>query len=108
MATSDEFGSGGAALWAELHQEGDTAEMTVLVQEACRITDRLDQLASAIKADGIFDLVEREGDVVEVKVDNVLSEARQQAAALQRLLTDIASRRESSAGDEDYDPLDDL
>lgn len=89
----DEFGPGGATLWAELHDDDDPADTTVLVQEACRVTDRLDQLASAIKADGIFDLIERENDVVEVKIDNVLSEARQQAGALQRLLADIAKRK---------------
>lgn len=108
MLIVDAFGPGGATLWAELHDELDPADLTVLIQEACRVTDRLDRLASAIKADGIFDLIEREGDVVEVKVDNVLSEARQQAGALQRLLTDIAKRRGDGAEEPESDGLADL
>ncbi|MGZ9830124.1 hypothetical protein ACXYTP_24725, partial [Tsukamurella ocularis] len=59
MIIVDEFGPGGATLWAELHIEGDPVETTVLVQEACRITDRLDRLAGAAKADGIIDLIDR-------------------------------------------------
>ncbi|CAM3809714.1 Terminase small subunit [Tsukamurella ocularis] len=104
----DEFGDGGAALWGELHDELDPADLTVLIQEACRITDRLDRLHAAIQADGIVELIERDGDVIEVKVDNVLSEARQQAGALQRLLADIAKRRGDGAEEPESDGLADL
>jgi hypothetical protein len=103
----EEFGPGGAALWADLHQDEDTADMTVLVQEACRITDRLDRLDSALKADNLFDLVERSDGVLELKVDSALSEARQQANALRLLLNDIAKRR-GVGGDDEGDGLADL
>lgn len=108
MVIVDEFGPGGATLWAELHDDDDPADTTVLIQEACRIADRLDRLHAAIQADGIFDLIERENDVVEVKIDNVLSEARQQAGALQRILADIAKRKDGGAEEPDDDGLADL
>ncbi|NMD55196.1 MULTISPECIES: hypothetical protein [Tsukamurella] len=108
MALDDEFGTGGAALWDELHDDLDPADLTVLIQEACRITDRLDRLHAAIQADGIIELIERSDDVVEVKIDNALSEARQQAGALQRLLADIAKRKGDDAEEPETDGLVDL
>ncbi|WP_411815505.1 hypothetical protein [Gordonia sp. SND2] len=108
LVTPDEFGPSGAALWRELHDEGEPAEMVVLVREACRIADRLDRLASAVRGDGLFDLVEKADGVFQVYVDNALSEARQQAAALQRILTDLAKRRETVGGGEEPDGLDGL
>ncbi|WP_367582234.1 hypothetical protein [Tsukamurella tyrosinosolvens] len=108
MVVDDEFGTGGAALWDELHDDLDPADLTALIQEACRVKDRLDRLHAAIQADGIVDLIERDGDVFEVKVDNVLSEARQQAGALQRLLADIAKRRGDGGEEPESDGLADL
>lgn len=107
MLFVDDLGPGGAALWAELHEETDPADLTVLIQEACRMADRLDQLDGALKADGILRLIEREDDVVEVVVSSPMSEARQQANALRLLLTDIAKRR-GTGGDDEDDGLSDL
>ena len=109
MIIVDDFGPGGVTLWAELHEDGDPVETTVLVQEACRVTDRLDRLNAAIRTGGIFDLVESDGGVVEVRVDNALSEARLQANTLRLLLNDIARRRQEAKTDDDGDdPLDSL
>ena len=108
MVIVDEFGAGGATLWAELHRDDDPADVSILVQEACRITDRLDWLNSALASDGIFHLVERRDDVVELRVDSALQEARQQAGALQRILADIAKRRTVEPEEHEDDPLDAL
>ncbi|WP_019204572.1 hypothetical protein [Tsukamurella sp. 1534] len=108
MLIVDSFGPGGTTLWAELHRDDDPADVAVLVQEACRVADRLDWLNAAIASDGVFHLVERRDDVVELRVDNALQEARQQAGALQRLLADIAKRRTVEAEEPEDDPLDDL
>ncbi|QIN93589.1 terminase small subunit [Gordonia phage DumpsterDude] len=108
MIIVDEFEASGATLWAELHDDTDDADLTVLVVEACRTVDRLDRLHSALRSGGLFDLVERGESVVEVRVDNALSEARQQGGALQRLLADIAKRRAAVPGDDEPDGLDDL
>lgn len=102
MSTDEEFGAGGARLWAALHGDDDSVELTVLVREACRITDRLDALADAVTADGLLSVIDRGDGTVIVKVDGALAEARQQANALRLLLGDIAKRR-SGVGDEDED-----
>ncbi|UAJ16178.1 terminase small subunit [Gordonia phage Malibo] len=108
MIIVDEFEASGATLWAELHDDTEDVELTVLIVEACRTVDRLDRLSSALRSGGLYDLVERGDGVLEVRVDNALSEARQQAGALQRLLADIAKRRAAVPGDDEPDGLDDL
>ena len=108
MSTDDElFGAGGARLWAALHGDDDSVELTVLVREACRITDRLDALADAVTADGLLSVIDRGDSTVIVKVDGALAEARQQANALRLLLGDIAKRRGADDPDEE-DGLADL
>lgn len=108
MVIIDEFGPGGATLWAALHVDDDPADTTVLVVEACRMVDRLDRLNAAVHNGGIFDLIERADAVLEVKVDSVLAEARQQALALQRILADIAKRRADVQTEPETDGLADL
>jgi len=103
MSTDDEFGAGGARLWASLHGDDDSVELTVLV----RITDRLDALADAVTADGLLSVIDRGDGTVIVKVDGALAEARQQANALRLLLGDIAKRRGADDPDEE-DGLADL
>lgn len=104
---SDDFAAGGARLWAALHGDDDSVELTVLVREACRITDRLDALADAVTADGLLSVIDRGDGTVIVKVDGALAEARQQANALRLLLGDIAKRRGADDPDEE-DGLADL
>ena len=108
LVTVDEFGPSGAALWLDLHDVDDPAEITVLVREACRIADRLDRLAAGVRSGGVIDLLEKDDGIVEVRVDNALSEARQQAAALQRLLADLVKRRGVPSGGDEPDGLDGL
>lgn len=64
----------------------------VLVEEAARIADRLDRLDLSLSRKGEWLRFERadNGDVV-VTIDNVLAEARQQAAVLRGLVAEIKS-----------------
>ncbi len=72
------------------------------------MADRLDRLHGATHAGGIFDVIERAEGVVEVHVDKVLAEARQQALALDRLLATIRQARAAESGDDEDDGLADL
>lgn len=81
----------GRRLWAavlELHDLGP-AEV-VLLEEACRLTDRLDRLDRVLigKAEMLRAVTNDEGDV-RLVVDSALSEARQQANVLKQLLTSL-------------------
>jgi hypothetical protein len=100
----------GDRLRESLARDGDPYELTVLITEACRIAHRLDQLDRLLSGDAELwlYLAESRGDV-EVRVDNALPEARQQANVLRQLLAEIKRRRGSDDGRADeYDPLDDL
>lgn len=108
MASSvAEFARGGTELWNALHEVGDPADLTVLIVEAARVKDRLDQLNLALSTDGLLDMIEKGGGIVEIRVDNAMVEARQQVTALRLLLSDIGRRRGVGGGDED-DGLADL
>jgi hypothetical protein len=65
----------------------------VLLEEACRITDRLDKLDALLGGDAEdwLALVEDKGDPDRqiVVIDRPLAEARQQATALKQLLVEI-------------------
>lgn len=100
----------GDRLRESLARDGDPYELTVLITEACRIANRLDQLDRLLSGDAELwlHLVESRGDV-EVRVDNALPEARQQANVLRQLLAEIKRRRgDGGSGADEYDPLDDL
>lgn len=62
----------------------------VLLDEACRIADRLDRLDSALERKKTwmrFDTAD--GGEIVIIVDNVLAEARQQASTLKALIAEI-------------------
>lgn len=65
----------------------------VLLEEACRIADRLDTLDDFL--DGRrdswmkFHARNEDGSIVEVVVDKALGEARQQATALKQLIAEL-------------------
>jgi len=90
----------GSKLWrdlTELHDFGP-AELVIL-EESCRIADRLDKLDAAL-GDELGDwLVFRsndDGTEVRVVVDGVLSEARQQANILKQLIAALRLPDEAS------------
>lgn len=90
--------------------------VAVVVAEACRIIDRLDQLDAIItgKTEWIqlmhFRVRNDEQQTVEVTIDGVLAEARQQAAALDRLLTKLGVGKADMSGRKGgaVDPLDEI
>lgn len=92
------------------------AAVAVLVQEACRIADRLDAIDAIVtgKADWIelmhFRTKRDREDVVEVTFDHVLGEARQQASALRGLMSQLGAGRACAAqpAEKVEDPLDAL
>lgn len=103
MAT---YGVAGQRLWSSLATEADPYSLTVLIIEACRVADRLDELSAVLSGnvDAWLRLTEdRRGDI-EVRVDGALVEARQQAVVLTRLLSEI---RRVRGGLGDSDPDDD-
>lgn len=94
---------------ASLTDPGDPPSLTVLVVEAGRIVDRLDDLDAVLSGDvdTWLTIAEgRDGDI-NLRVDSALTEARQQASVLRQLLVEIARRRKPDTTDDD-DPLDDL
>ncbi|MBF6289307.1 hypothetical protein [Nocardia cyriacigeorgica] len=102
-----EFDPRGRELFDSLHDSADPASLTALVVEAARIVDRLDRLDALLSGDieCWARLVEARDEVVEVRVDSALQEARQQANVLRQLLVEI-NRRKSPAGSGDDDDLD--
>lgn len=83
----------------------------VLVEEACRIADRLEQLNATLTGDDNtwMRLTKGRDQVIEVRIDTALQESRQQATVLRQLLAEIRRQRggEDQPGPED-DVLNDL
>jgi hypothetical protein len=88
----------GARLWAEM-DEGRGLEPThrVLLEEACRVADRLDRLDAMLEDPANawlrFD-VSDDGAEITVVVDKLLSEARMQETALKQLVAEIRQAQE--------------
>lgn len=83
------LGARGRRLWREMHAlvEFNPAE-TVLLEEACRMADRLARIDATLRGKSEFVRLrvdEADGDAVFV-VDALLSEARQQANVLKQLI----------------------
>lgn len=92
------------------------ASVAVLVQEACRIADRLDALDDIItgKAEWIelmhFRTKRGSDDQIEISFDNVLAEARQQASAFRGLMAQLGAGKAGAVktAPKEVDPLDAL
>jgi hypothetical protein len=84
-------GERGARLWADMADELGPAHR-VLLEEACRIADRLDRLDALLEGrqDSWLHLAgEGDGTQVRVVVDGLLAETRQQATALRGLVAEL-------------------
>ena len=83
----------GVTLWREMNGDAMPPAQRVLLEEACRIADRLDQLDALLSGDARswVRLVEDQGDPERqyVVIDRPLAEARQQATALKQLIAEI-------------------
>ncbi|MGM7776124.1 hypothetical protein ACSVHC_08915 [Arthrobacter sp. KNU-44] len=93
------LGERGLALWAAM--SGNDVARNALVLECARLADRLDELDNIIQGKGVLNLMQFRVidslvsddslDInVEVKFQNVFSEARQQATALAIILAKLA------------------
>lgn len=96
------FGARGDRLWAAHYDEVVGERGLVLLEEACRIADRLDKLDACLKGDAaVWSLVLNDRDeVLEVRVDAALVEARQQANVLRQLIVALPLREKADDGDD--------
>lgn len=80
----------GRRLWREMHEaaEFNPAER-VLLEEACRLTDRLEKLDAILRGDAatLVEIVyDHDGEPLRLAVDGVLAEARQQQNVLKQIV----------------------
>jgi len=108
------FGARGQRLWDDLTKTRPEPAARVLIEEACRIADRLDKLDRLLtgEADDWLGIVEAKGDPdrQELVITAPLAEARQQATALKQLLAELrqATAAAGSSPAEEGDVLDQL
>lgn len=99
------LGARGRRLWDALLGEADYGPRQVaLIEEACRLVDRLNVLDGAIRDKAVvFELVlDEDGEIATVVVDKALAEARQHALALKQIFSEIRQGgAESKRGEED-------
>lgn len=103
--------SAGTRLVHALSSPSDPFSLEVLIIEAGRVADRLEKLDRLLSGDEDTWLRLQSGrdDVLEVRVDGVMAEARQQATVLRQLLSEIRRvRGDSAPGPDEDDPLDTL
>ncbi|ORM18332.1 hypothetical protein [Prescottella equi] len=109
MVEIDDLGDAGRRLYDALHDDTDPYSLTVLVVEAARIKDRLDKFNELLRgdADSWARLVDARGDdrVVEIRIDSVMQESRQQAGVLRQILGEIRRQKDVRAGGDDDDDL---
>lgn len=84
-------GPRGIRLWQDMASAGLGPAHRVLLEEACRIADRLDRLDAILdgREDWLKLDVGDDGSQVRVSVDGVLAEARQQATTLRGLVAEL-------------------
>lgn len=115
MSVPAGLGDRGLQLWQSL-STGDVAR-DALALEAARLADRLDELDNVIQGKGVLNLMQfrilnREWDEhgeelnlnIEVKFQNVLSEARQQQLAFANVMQKLGLKSESSSPAEAESP----
>jgi hypothetical protein len=90
----------GRRLWADFTGEGQpelNPTERVLLEEACRIADRLDRLDRILNGDEDawmrLHTANEDGSIVKVVLNNALAEARQQATALKQLVSELRQSR---------------
>lgn len=97
-APSERFGPRAARLWAEMAT--DRAKMTppevVLLEEACRLADRLDRLDDFLAGRSDvwlrFHARNEDGSIVRVVVDRALTEVRQQQDTFRGMVADLLKK----------------
>lgn len=90
-----DLGVRGRRLWSAVTADGPELRPAerVLLEEACRLADRLDRLDRLLQGDEDawmrLHAVNEDGSIVKVVVNNVLAEARQQQVALKQILGEL-------------------
>lgn len=103
VANTPELGPRGRRLWQEISDEAGTLAPgeQLLLEEACRSADRLDQLDRILrgKADDWlrFHAMNEDGSIVKVVVNGALMEVRQQQTTLALLLERLRQSRSGGA-----------
>ena len=95
-ATPVGLGARGRKLWRELTADEPGPAERLLIEEACRIADRLDKLDAQLRGDAeawLRFVVDDTGAEVTITIDRALAEARQQAVALKALLAELRATR---------------
>jgi len=93
----------GRRLWDEMSGDSLSGARRVLLEEACRLVDRLDRLDAILNGRDRAWLtleVADDGTEITVVVDKVLSEARQQQLALKQLAAEL---RQGADGSDEQD-----
>lgn len=105
------FGVRGQRLWDAHREDVEGERGLVLLEEACRIADRLDALDGLLRggAEVWCRIVEdfRSG-AIELRIDGALVEARQQANVLRQIVAALPLKEAAGAGDEDEGWIDNL
>lgn len=85
-----DLGKRGSRVWTDLGGDKLLPAGRLLLEEICRTADRLDRLDSLLRGDESAWLslhtVRDNPDVVEIVINNLLAEARQQQIALKQML----------------------
>lgn len=112
------LGKRGLRLWGDLQGDGRLdGKRRILAEEACRIADRLESLDGILRGKrGALARIKAPmgwpdtDHTIELIVDQVLIEARQQANALRQILATIATLEPKSedGGDDGLEGLGDL
>lgn len=100
----------GRRLWRSLAERVDGERGLVLLEEACRIADRLDKLDALLKGDADVwcRLVhDTRSEDYELRIDSALIEARQQANVLRQLLAGLPLKEAAGDSDDDEDWVND-
>lgn len=111
----------GERLRTELAKDGDPYGVTVLINQAARVADRLESLDRLLSGDGsmwlqldpaiVNQLSDKVAEVrVDVRVDKPILEERNYTTALRHLLAEIHKQRANipGSGDDDDDVMDGL
>lgn len=99
--------SPGAAIKRQLSTDRDSVGVTVLIRQAARVADRLENIDRVLSGDaavwmkvGLPRSDEKRGRVmVEVRVDDLVREERSQTTVLRSLLAEIHRQRSGLPGD---------
>lgn len=100
----------GQRLVEELSKPDDPYSLTFLIEQAGHTADYLERLRGLLSGDRAAWMHVRvgRGQVLEVKIDNALMEARQQTTVLRHLLAEILRRRAAIPMGDDDDVVADL